>query len=211
MAINSTDSRLSDVLDSLDQKILLLRNEYEQFFLGFVKKEPTDKRAEVDALIQRLSRERINNTALKFRFQQLRARFATFSLRWTRTLKQIEDGTYRRDLFRVKLRDQDTSSQSPEQQQASKQEDEVRKRPEIPSIQDTVLDEGLLKKVYQDFINIRQRCRERTDNVHFDKMVDFMKQQTQSIKKQYDCKAVHFEVVEDGGKAKLRAIPVRKG
>ncbi len=209
MKDNRADEKLNELLDSLDQKILRLRNEYEQFFVGVVKREPVEKREEIAALIRRLGRERIHNTAQKFRFQQLRARFTSFSMYWNRTVKQLEEGTHRRDIFRVRLREQaelqDKAAPPPDQPGGGKEG----KRPALPA-QDTVEDRASLEKVFEDFIATRKKCRERTDNVQFDKMVAFMKTQTDAIKKQYGCSAVRFEVVEDRGKAKLKAIPVRR-
>ena len=206
MKDHQEDAKISDLLDSLDQKILRLRNEYEQFFVGVVKREPVEKREEVAALIRRIGRERINNTAQKFRYQQLRARFTSFSMYWNRTVKQLEEGTHRRDLFRVRLREQTEKERQVDTAGAPR---EAAAQPVKRRTIDTVHDRKALQRVYQDFLTVRARCRERTDNVQFDKMVQFMEKQTQAIKKQYACNAVRFEVVEDHGKAKLKAIPVK--
>ncbi len=207
MKERQTDAKIDELLDTLDQKILRLRNEYEQFFSGVVKREPVDKREEVAALIRRIGRERIYNTAQKFRYQQLRARFTSFSTYWNRTVKQLEEGTHRRDLFRVRLREQVEKEQQSDRAQITPK---GAGKPSKKQTVDTVQDPGALKQVFQDFLATRQKCRERTDNVQFDKMVQFMQSQTQTIKKQFGCQAVRFEVVEDQGKAKLKAIPVKR-
>ncbi len=204
-----SDEKIGDLLDSLDQRILRLRNEYEQFFVGVVKKEPIDKREDIAALIRRLGRERMNNTAQKFRYQQLRARFTAFTMYWNRTVKQLEEGTHRRDIFRVRLREQAEQKQGPDTRATRPaRAAETDKRGQ--AAMDTVRDRDALEKVFEDFLATRKKCHERTDNVHFDRMVQFMENQTDTIKKQYRCSAVQFEVVADHGKAKLKAIPLRR-
>ena len=204
MKSQQADAKIGELLDTLDQKILKLRTEYEQFFAGLVQREPTDKREEVAALIRRIGRERIYNTAQKFRFQQLRARFTSFSTYWNRTVRQLEEGTHRRDLFRIRLREQ----LEKEQQGAAADAAPKTKPARAPTV-DTIQDPKALRRLYKDFLATRKKCRERTDNVQFDKMVQFMENQTKAIKKRFGCNAVRFELVEDGGKAKLKAIPVK--
>ena len=46
----------------------------------------------------------ISNTALKFRFHSLIQRFTTLKTYWDRVQRQIEEGTYRRDLQRMQRR-----------------------------------------------------------------------------------------------------------
>ncbi len=213
MANNAADSQMGDVLDALERKIFLLRNEYEQYFLGFVKKEPSDKRDEVENIFRHMSRQRITNTSYNFRLQQLKARLSTLSLYWTRTVRQIEEGTFRRDKFRLKLRireeEEHQLAQKSRADENRRSEDARRAAEARATIRDTVSDPDMLKSLYQEFVQTRQRCQERVDNVQFDKMVDFMHQQTHALKERFKCQAVQFQVVEDGGKAKLKATPVR--
>lgn len=216
MAVNPVDVQTGELLETLERKIFLLRQEYEQYFLGMLKKEPTDKKDEVESILRNLSRQRINNTALNFRYQQLKARFSTLSLYWLRTVKQIEEGTYKRDRFRLKLRVRDEEEMMRldelrrlEEEEHRREEHRKAQSSQSATRRDTIADQTSLQQLYRDFITTRQRCQERVDNVQFDKMVEFMRQQTAQLKERYQCSSVRFEVVEDGGKAKLKAVPVR--
>ncbi|HEX7478250.1 MAG TPA: MXAN_5187 C-terminal domain-containing protein [Polyangiales bacterium] len=95
------------LLSDAETRLRRLKLLYEQWFAGFERMEPTVARKEVDDLLQRLRREQIRNTGLRFRLQQLVQRHTTFTTYWRRIARQIEEGTYQRDVLKAKkLRDQ---------------------------------------------------------------------------------------------------------
>lgn len=93
-----------DALKATEIKLARLRSLYEQWFAGIERIEPGVARKDLERMLEILKREQPRNTALRFRLQQLVARYGTYGLYWTRIAKQIEDGTYRRDLQRLKAR-----------------------------------------------------------------------------------------------------------
>ena len=72
--------------------------------MGFEKLEPMRARQEVEQLFSRLRRVTINNTALRFRFQSQVQKYGTLGQYWTRICRQIEEGTYKRDVRRASER-----------------------------------------------------------------------------------------------------------
>lgn len=87
---------------ALEADLAELRAAYEQYFLGVERHPPV---ARHDALKRRMNTLKglfLRQTALKFRIQTLSARLTTFERLWDRSLKEIEAGTYRRDLNRAK-------------------------------------------------------------------------------------------------------------
>src|SRR5262245_2300841 len=91
-------------LEELEARIERLRALYEQYFLGLEKLEPLIVRKEVDRRIWSLRRDQIRNTGLRFKFQMLVQRFNTFQQYWQRVTREIESGTYRRDVIRAAQR-----------------------------------------------------------------------------------------------------------
>src|SRR5262249_45699394 len=51
-----------------------------------------------------LRREQIRNTGMRFKFQMLVQRLNTFQQYWQRVAREIENGTYRRDVIRAAQR-----------------------------------------------------------------------------------------------------------
>ena len=91
-------------LDELEERIDKLKIRHEQYFLGIEPREPLQERRAVERAIRFLRSQVISNTALKFRFHSLIQRFTTLKTYWDRVQRQIEEGTYRRDLQRMQRR-----------------------------------------------------------------------------------------------------------
>lgn len=96
---------------ALEADLAELRAAYEQYFLGVERHPPV---ARHDALKRRMNTLKglfLRQTALKFRIQTVSARLTTFERLWDRSLKEIEAGTYRRDLNRAKRHLKDRTKQ----------------------------------------------------------------------------------------------------
>jgi hypothetical protein len=101
------EAMLSDVEVRLER----LRSLYEQWFQGIERIEPTVARKEVERRMQALRKAQPKNTALRFRFQTLWQRYTTFTNYWNRIGRQIEEGTYQRDVMRARQRRQEARDQ----------------------------------------------------------------------------------------------------
>jgi len=96
-----TPAEILRELDELDHRLERLRIKYDQFFTGTEKAMPYVLRKDIDRRFQALHREQMRNTGARFRFQTLVQRFTSYQTYWTRILRQIEEGTYRRDVIRA--------------------------------------------------------------------------------------------------------------
>lgn len=95
------------LLTELESRTDRLRALYEQYFLGFERLEPQVVRKDVERRMQALLRIPFRNTALRFRFTMLQQRYNTYQTYWMRTCRKIEDGTYKRQIQRMKAKDAD--------------------------------------------------------------------------------------------------------
>jgi hypothetical protein len=89
---------------AIEEDLAALRMAYEQFFLGLERHPPTKKH---DALKKRIAQVRnsfVRSTVAQFRVQGVIQKMMTYERLWTRTIEQMENGTYRRDVFKAKLR-----------------------------------------------------------------------------------------------------------
>jgi len=100
MTPEEQESMVQDLETSLDR----LQALYNQYFMGIERLEPTVQRKEVERKVQILRREKLSNTALRFRFQTQVQKFNTQSNYWKRISRQIEEGTYQRDVNRAQKR-----------------------------------------------------------------------------------------------------------
>jgi len=95
-------------LHDAEVKLARLKALYEQWFQGIEKLEPSVPRKELDRSLDLLKKSIPRNTALRFRMQQLIARYGTYGIYWGRISRQIEEGTYRRDILRAQKKAQTT-------------------------------------------------------------------------------------------------------
>jgi hypothetical protein len=91
-------------IGELDVAIDRLRSLYDQYFMGIERIEPAVPRKDVERKIHVLRKEQIRNTALRFRFQMILQRYNTFQSHWQRICREIENGTYKRHVYRVDRR-----------------------------------------------------------------------------------------------------------
>lgn len=95
---------ISQQLDALEKKIERLKSLFEQYFLGVEKRPPFVLQREVVRLLQEITTYHIRKSVLKFRFQALNQRFNVHRAYWQRSMREIEDGTYRRHRLKVERR-----------------------------------------------------------------------------------------------------------
>lgn len=117
-------------LDEIEKRLDDLRRRFDMYFLGSPEQRmpPTSNQAQLGGELRRRREEDIRtwNTQDKFRFNQLFARFVSLDRMWARTLKQIEDGTHKRDKFKV----QQMKAKEQQQQQQQPADTQVGKRPD---------------------------------------------------------------------------------
>lgn len=76
----------------LEAELKRLEAEYNMFFAGRLPRLPWETRARVEALVKKHDRAPHRNTAERFRFGTLQARFVSFCELWDRALKAREEG-----------------------------------------------------------------------------------------------------------------------
>ncbi|APR85875.1 Transcriptional regulatory protein algP [Minicystis rosea] len=91
-------------LEELDTKIDQLRALYEQYFMGIERLEPQKPRQDVERRLKVLRREQIRNTAQRFKFNVLVQKLNTMQQYWNRVVREMENGTFKRDVLRAAAR-----------------------------------------------------------------------------------------------------------
>jgi hypothetical protein len=99
-----TPKEFEITLGDAEVQLSRLKHLYEQWFQGIERIEPQIPRKQLERTIHLLRKEQPRNTALRFRFQTLIQRYTTLQTYWRRIGRQIEEGTYRRDLLRARRR-----------------------------------------------------------------------------------------------------------
>jgi hypothetical protein len=89
-------------LANVEGRLKRLRVLYDQWFMGIERVEPQAPRLDLERMIARMRAVHVRNTALRFRFGQLLQRYMAYTTYWKRVTRQIEEGTYKRDVLRAR-------------------------------------------------------------------------------------------------------------
>jgi hypothetical protein len=178
----------------IEKEIQELKIAFEQFFLGMERRAPVRRR---DMLNERLRRFKQASgkmpTLLKHRLDYAHAKFTAFDRMWTRTISEIESGTYKRDLFKMKLR-QKKGQATPEP---------TAPPPRPPE----ALSEGQIQALYDAFVMARVRTNEPIDGLTVQGLSQSLRKQVPQLIQKYNCKAIDFKVVIKDNRAVLKAVP----
>ncbi|HEY4219892.1 MAG TPA: hypothetical protein VGO62_01090, partial [Myxococcota bacterium] len=159
-------------LDEIEKRLDELRHKYDLYFQGSKEQRtpPTNAQAQMGGELRRIREDetRTWNTIDKFRFMQIFARFVSLDRLWARTMKQIEDGTWKRDKMKVALKKAKEAEQQPPQQQPS--DTQVGKRPAAarpPTAPASANGQGMtdqrLKQLYDVYMQAKKRTGEQSN------------------------------------------------
>jgi len=96
-----TPESIEELLDAADKVLDRTKTLYEQYFLGIQKQPPAVLHAEIERRLRDLAQLQIRNTGLRYRLATLQQKFGSYNAYWRRTLRQIENGTYIRNLSKI--------------------------------------------------------------------------------------------------------------
>jgi hypothetical protein len=138
MTVEEFDIALSDLETRIDR----LRALYENWFRGYEKTEPSVPRKDAERRVYALRKELPRNTALRFRYHQTYLKYTTLANYWQRTARQIEEGTYKPQLQRLK-RKLDREQEQLERRERRKLERAEDRKEDGPPGYELDLDESL--------------------------------------------------------------------
>lgn len=187
-------------LTEIEGRFAALNNAFEMYFLGIEKKPPVEEWEALKKEIRRIITKPSNNTAVKFRRNSVNQRIATRNTYWERTLKEIEEGTYRRHRFKA-----DFHAKQQRQQQAggASPAAAASAKAAAAGARDNG---GSLDSIHAAYIAARKQTGEAT-NIAKEQLAQVIAKQIPAIKERYKCKDVEFKVAIENGKAKLKAVP----
>ena len=95
---DAIDARLTE----MERKLERMRGLYESFFMGIERSPPEVIRRDLNRQILEMQQVPISNASLRFRYQALTQRWVLLVTYWNRTMREIEAGTFSRDLAKAK-------------------------------------------------------------------------------------------------------------
>jgi len=178
-------------LKILENKLNTLKLDYERYFLGSRPREPVMARAEIQKMVTIWANQPILNTAIRFKFNSINARYQALKRQWDSVLRQMESGTYKRDVFKANIRHggagPDAAADAP----------------------DGVGSKGAGDQLFESYRDAALACGQSVNGLTAKKLQAVVDKQTAALRKKLGCKDVTFRVSVQDGKVKLKASPVK--
>ncbi len=195
-------------IELLDQKISRLRIEYEQYFTKAAKREPVKLRSEVDRMILEYGDKNISNTSLKFKLTSIISRYNSYRQYWTRTLREIDEGTYVRrgeGIDQGALNPTKLPLPGPKVLSSAGPKPDAAEPARPVNKEKPVGDD--LRDIYRKYIETRKSCGESTANVSFDAIAKTIEQNKKLVESKFKTKDLEIKVDVKEGKARLIIAP----
>jgi hypothetical protein len=202
--------------DAIEHQVEQLRASYEQYFLGVERLAPARTHQKLKKRLDNVKSTYNRSTAVQFRVQSLFNKFLTYQRLWQRTIREIENGTYKRDLFKARLHAKDRSAEqeppAPPQlpaagTSATPAPSPPRRLPQPAPVGPGDLSEAKLRAVFDAYVDAKKRCGEDISKVSFESVASKLRKQIPTLMEKHKVTSVEFKVVIKDGKAALRAVP----
>jgi hypothetical protein len=175
-------------LDSLTEEIESLRIHFEQFFTGLLPLAPDKQHADVKRRIRKLLRAPFRNSEMNFRLKTLEGRYNTLHSYWQRVMREREEGTYSKDVFKANLR-------------------ERTKLEEARAHTAQGAAEKAMKQLFSKYKEALESHTGRTQNIDYQAFQKAIVQRTREFKERNKGQKVSFKVVVSEGKVTIKASP----
>ncbi|MFH1812057.1 MAG: MXAN_5187 C-terminal domain-containing protein [Pseudomonadota bacterium] len=197
---------------AFDVRLVEVHRMFEMYFLGLERQLPEKEREDLRRSIMKLRSDTGGvKTNILFKLNTSYQRFTSYDQLWGRTIKQIEEGTYHRDVTKAKRRAKKLESDAKLREQQSAGETEKEKpapaRAAAPTRKpaSTGLSDDDVKRIYDTYVMARKRTGEST-KVSMESLGKQLKERATTMSSQHNAD-VEFKVVIKSGKALIKAVP----
>jgi hypothetical protein len=187
----------------LEAEIKRLEAEYNMFFAGRLPRLPWETRRLVESMVKRYDRMPSKNTAERFRFSALQARFVKFCELWEKQLRAKEEGRAVGGRPRMTAAPPPPPPSSLPSAQAARDEARIHRDGVVHEsrLRDPVRDADRMKELYNELSDARARAGESP--IPFHRFADVVRAQV--AKHGGDGGEVTFRVAVKEGKVTLSA------
>jgi hypothetical protein len=203
--------------DAIEAELVALSHLYEQYFVGVDRAAPLRRHQQLRARLSNLKSTFNRTTSFQFRVQNLAARFLAFEQMWRRTVQEIENGSYARDLFKARRRGRVQQSKQPEANppkaapaaidEPGEPSQAERQPATARAVSFNELSDAKLRVVYEAYVSAKKRCSEDVSKLSFESMAAKLRKQIPLLVEKHKARSVEFKIVIKDGKAVLQAIP----
>jgi hypothetical protein len=191
-------------LDHLDVLLRQLKQQYDIFFAGAAPRQPFETRKEVEGLVEKMGRARMQRFSDRYRYNMLAGKFQTYRELWSKLLRVREEG-YRPG----SLRSAGISQAAPPPEGEPKSREQAHRTVYKSHFRDPTSEDDAFKNFYDRYVEARQGSGSGSE-VSYSTFLKLIAQKTESIKERSGCDQVSYSIVLKEGAVTLKAAPVGK-
>jgi len=178
-----------------------LEKEYEQFFCGILRREPTATENTLLGIVRAYVSRPIQNSTLGFKYTSLVARYNSFRTVWTRRLREKEEGRVSGSCVarpvsppRPEPRHPGHTAANPGEFLSSDPQHETRH----------------LDQFFETYRRLREKNGEPNAKLQAENFKKALVEKVEKIKREQGCEAVLIRVTNDQGRTRIVAKPFRR-
>lgn len=176
-------AQIAKLAQDLSTELERLKIQYDLYFQGLEKREPLKLKESVEKKVKSLSNLVVNSAAIKFKISQAIARFNSLNHVWSKFVREIEEGKFKRDMFHLKLKSEEHPHPS-----------------SVPPPQPPA------QNLFDAFIQAKKQCGEPTAGLTPELFERTLQKHKEALKEKAQNKKIEFKVVVENGKPKLKAV-----
>lgn len=178
-------------LDVLEKRIGETHALYEQYFIDIIPHPPEEKDRQIKLMIKALLKEPFKQQAVKFRLRTLITRYQTYNTYWTRVMKQREEGTYSKDLFKADAREKAIAEAQ-------------------LSLTDTGKAEKGFQQLFKTYEGALQKAGANTKSLNYNDFRKSLLSQAKRLKQAHGVTNLNYKISVKNGKVAIRAQAAKK-
>lgn len=173
-------------LARLEVMINELKIQYEQYFSGVIQIPPDRLHNDLKMFLRKMLKSPFRSSAVNFKLKALETRYQSFNTYWQRTLKQKEDGTYSRDVFKAELRERNQQEEVKAQTKEGKAENSM-------------------QSLFNSYKTELEKISGSKQNLDFNAFKNSLIARAKEFKEQHGAKKLTFKVQVKDGKVSIKA------
>lgn len=178
-----------------------LEKEYDKFFCGIERKEPTALENSLLAIVRAYVGRPMQNPTLGFKYTSLVARYNSFRTAWSRRLREREEGR-----AGVAGAARPVASPRPEPKRPA----HTAANPGEYLSSDPLHEPRHLEQFFETYRRMREKSGEPTAKLQVESFQKALAAQVRKIKQEQGCDAVLIRVTNDQGRTRIVAKPFRR-
>jgi len=185
----------------LETLLRQLEKEYDQFFCGILRREPTATENTLLAIVRAYVSRPIQNPTLGFKYTSLVARYNAFRMVWTRKLREKEEGRVGGSCVARTFTPPRPEPRRPARTAAN---------PGEYLSSDPLHEPRHLEQFFETYRRLREESGESTAQLRVESFQKALAEKVEKIKREQGCEAVLIRVTKEQGRTRIVAKPFRR-